>query len=297
MKEATFTIRNGRAARTRRTSVALSRPFCLLLAALAAPTGCRPESDAASAPSPRIAASSSYVAVAVRDVLGGEELVLVLAEPGMCPGHFDLRPSQVRQLRGSQLLLRFNFQQSLDRRIRTGSEQGPLVVAVEVPGGMCEPASYSAVCQQIAEALVSQGRITREEADAILSKLAARMDELTAWMAGELQAAGLEGAPVLASGHQAAFCTSLGLKVVAKFSGADTAQPSQIDQAIKAGEGARVRLVVANRPEGRQLADALAERLGARVVVFDNFPTSNNAGAFDKLLRSNIRLLIEAHSR
>jgi nucleoside-diphosphate-sugar epimerase len=51
--------------------------------------------------------------------------------------------------------------------------------------------------------------------------------------------------------------------------------------------------VIANRPEGRGLADALADRLGAKVVMFDNFPVEYDGQvSFDRLVLDNIHWLI-----
>lgn len=278
---------------------------CLLLyvwpLALTAACGCRPGSaldamaeDTSSDGSASWVASSSYLATVLSDLLGAAEPVVVLAEPGMCPGHFDLRPSQVRQLRSSRVLARFHFQRSLDARIGLPEGKGPHVVAVTLAGGMCEPASYLEACRQLAEALVDQQRLPASEAEQRVAAVAARMDSLARWCTEEVERAGLRDEPVLCSGHQAAFCRALGLRVIATFSAGDTAPPSEIDQAIKAGEEAGIRLLVANRPEGRQMADALADRLGARVVMFGNFPERNGAGAFDELVRRNVALLIES---
>jgi len=265
----------------------------LLLAGL---SGCRPAgssnaNQAAGSVAPLIAVSSSYLAAALRDLLGEDVTLLVLAEPGMCPGHFDLRPSQVAQLRACALLARFDFQQSLDARLADGATQ---VVAVSVPGGMCVPASYQEVCRQLADVLVAQQRLSQSQADRQLAAVAERMKHLADWCHAQIDAAGLRDQPVLCSGHQAAFCRSLGLSVAATFSAADTAQASQIDQAVKQGEKAAVRLVIANRPEGRQLADALADRLQAKVLVFGNFPNGQTAHSFDRLVRDNLELLTEA---
>jgi hypothetical protein len=41
------------------------------------------------------------------------------------------------------------------------------------------------------------------------------------------------------------------------------------------------------------LADALADRLDAKVVVFGNFPATAEAQAFDELLRHNVNSLLE----
>ena len=87
-----------------------------------------------------------------------------------------------------------------------------------------------------------------------------------------MEAGRLPGCPVLASGHQADFCRWLGLRVVKEISSADNSRVVDLDEAIKAGEAAGVRVIVANEPEGRRAADAVADRLQARVVVFANFP-------------------------
>jgi hypothetical protein len=123
------------------------------------------------------------------------------------------------------------------------------------------------------------------------------MDELSAWATGQIDEAGLSGVPVLSSGHQADFCRHLGLRVAGTFSAVDTATPSQIDRAVRAGQQAEVQLIVANLPEGRQLADAFAARLDARVVVLGNFPDGDGQAAFEQLVRGNVRALIAATRR
>jgi len=248
--------------------------------------------DAAQAECAPIAASNTYLATAVRDLMGEETALLVLAEPGMCPGHFDLRPSQVRRLRSCDLMVRFDFQQSLDSRVR-GLGDSPRVVAVRVPGGMCEPESYLSACRQVADALTDAGLISQAEAEGRLADIARRMNQLSDWARTQLKLAGLEGVPVLSSGHQAAFCRRLGVNVAGTFSAADTATPGQIDAAVKQGDEAEVRFVIANLPEGRQLADALADRLAAKVIVFGNFPATGEAQAFDDLFRHNVNSLLE----
>ncbi len=252
-------------------------------------------SDAEGEPNvPAVAVSSPYLAAVATDLLGDAAPLVVLAEPGMCPGHFDLRPSLVRRAMECRLLLRMDFQQSLDARFRGSGREPPPVVAVGAAGGLCEPATYAAVSRQAADAFVAAGLLAHENADARLAGVLDRMDALSAWARGEIVAANLDGAPVLASGHQASFCRLLGLDVVGTFSAADTALPSQINEAVQRGLEDGVRLIVANLPEGRQLADALADRLGARVVVFGNFPEVDGPEAFDRLVRRNVTALIEA---
>lgn len=271
----------------------LSTLFLAWVTGCSRPTGEGAGADLSGHDTPTVAVSSPYLAAVAADLLGEAVPLVVLAEPGMCPGHFDLRPSLVRRALACRMLLRMDFQQSLDARLAGSGRVPPPVVAVNVAGGLCEPATYAAVSRQAAEAFVAAGLLTPDDADARLAGVLERMDSLNAWSRGLIAEANLDGAPVLASGHQAAFCRALGLDVVGTFSAADTALPSQINEAVQRGHEAGVRVIVANLPEGRQLADALADRLGARVVVFGNFPEADGPDAFDRLVRRNVTALTE----
>jgi zinc transport system substrate-binding protein len=242
----------------------------------------------------RVAVSSPYLEAAVCEVLGGDVGLVRLAGPSMCPGHFDMRPSQIHDLARCGVLVRFDFQESLDAKLgqRPGGERK--TVAVHVPGGLCVPDSYVAACRQIADHFVSGGALTQRQAGERLALLDGRMAALRKETARQIDVARLRDARVLSSGHQTDFCRWLGLRVVGTIASADAAGISDIEKSIKAGESAKVRLIVANEPEGRQSADALADRLGARVVVFGNFPSPNREKAFDELVCRNVTALLDA---
>lgn len=263
----------------------------MVAAVCAALCGCDPRR--ADEPAALVAAGSSYLECAARDLLGDGTPLMRLAEPGMCPGHFDLRPAQVQRLRRCRVLLRFSFQASLDRQASGAASL--TVVSITAPDGMCVPDTYLAVCRQAAGAFVRAGMLTQEAAQAGLAAIEKRIASTGESARQAIRAVGLHGAPVLASGHQAAFCRYLGLRVVAAISGSDTAAVRQIDDALRMAREAGCRLVVANRPEGTQLAESIADRLGAKVVVFDNFPDMTAAQPdFDSLVRQNVRRLVFA---
>ena len=243
---------------------------------------------------PRIASATSYLESAALELLGKPVPILRLAEPGTCPGHFDIRPSQAAELRRCDLLLRFDFQKSLDAVRDSGGKQ-PRVVAVAIHRGLCLPDSYQTACRQIAGHFVEAGWLSQPQAEDHLGALAARLRALSQSATNRVAKAGLAGAPVLASAHQKDFCEWLGLRVAGTFTASDVASIRQIDQAVKAGEQAGVRFIIANLPEGRRAADALAERLHAKVVVFGNFPPlQRGAVSFDDLLTGNVEALVSA---
>lgn len=254
--------------------------------------GCRSQGELASPP--RTAATNSYLEYVLRDLLGRDEPVLRLAEAGMCPGHFDFRPSQVAQLGQCRLLLRFDFQAPLGRKIQGLCPSLP-IEPIRVEAGLCEPKTYLSACRQSADILVRSGLLTAGSARVRLEQVTSRVNQAAAEATARFERAGLAGTSILTSMHQSAFCRWLGLKVVGTFREADSAGVEELDQAVQAGRTGGVRLVVANRPEGRRAADALAKSLGAQVVVLGNFPDPQEGHVlFDDLLRTNVDLLIQA---
>ena len=245
---------------------------------------------------PGLAVSTSYLESAARDLLGSDVEVLRLAEPGACPGHFDIRPSQAAELRRCRMLLRFNFQSSLDSFL-SGNDGTNRVQVVEVAmgEGLCRPETYLAGCQQIAKALVGNGWLAQTNADARVLAVAVRLERLEEAATNRVSQAGLRGRAVIASAHQKAFCEWLGLKVAGSFRAADSSSVAEIDRAISQNSLEKVKLVVANLPEGRRLADALGERLGAKVAVFGNFPALKGGRiSFDDMVADNVDELVKA---
>lgn len=263
--------------------------FLASVMAIGTVVGCRKSSQSA----PPVAATNSLLECAAKELLGESTPVLRLAEPGMCPGHFDIRPSQVQQLRSCRVLLRLDFQKSLDTKLAGAKDDGLRIAEIRISGGLCEPESYLEACRQTADALVAANLLARDTADSRLAAIAERVARLADHC--RQQVAGLKGTPVVVSVHQEAFCKWLGLQPVALFTGADEAGVGQVDAAVKQGEQAGAKLVIANQPEGRRVADALAQRLKATVVVFGNFPAfSNGQSSFDDLVEANIKALMEA---
>ncbi len=250
--------------------------------------GCRRAPGAS--PAPVVAVTGSTLESAVHDLLGPVP-VLRLAEPGTCPGHFDLRASQVAALRQVRLIVRFDFQQALDAKLL--STGAPAVAPIHADGGLCEPETYRAICAAVADAMVARGLLSPDHARERLAAVEAELRELDTWIQRTLAESGWLGRPVIASAHQAAFCRTLGLDVRTTFGAAEAATFNGLNRALDDGRAAC--LVVANLPEGRRIADALGERLGVPVVVFGNFPDDvRHGGRVPNLIRDNVRQLVAA---
>lgn len=242
-----------------------------------------------------IAVTNSYLGSAVRDLCGDDTGILSLAPPGMCPGHFDISPGQVRQLRRCRLLLLFDFQQQIRQSLARLEVNGLGVHLVQTPAGLCVPDTYIETCRRVCEIL---SRAYPEQAAQFQERLSAirkRLETLTTELRAAVAECDAASAKVLVSNHQSRFAEWLGLEPVGAFIGGDIETAANIDHCLRRAGGRQVRFVIANRQEGTALAEALAGRLQARAVVFSNFPPQVAGGpAFDTLVRDNLQALLTA---
>ena len=243
-----------------------------------------------------IAVTNSYLVCAVRELCGDDTEVLCLAPPGMCPGHFDISPLQVRQLCSCRMLLLFDFQKQVVGTLSRLKEKGLKTALVRETGGLCVPETYLAVCREVSDVLSSEYPEMNARYQQRLGLIKKDLEHLQVELLEKVQQAGISSAKVLASNHQADFVSWLGLEAIATFVGSDIETVAGIEHCIRKAEGQGVRFVIANKQEGTALAKALAERLGAKAVVFSNFPElSGGASGFDELLRANVDELLQAN--
>ena len=270
--------------------ILVSSVACILLGA-----GCENKADEENRA--EIAVTNSYLGCAVLDLCGDDTEVLCLAPPGMCPGHFDISPSQVKQLCDCRMLLLFDFQKQIAETLSRVKERGLKTALVGETGGLCVPETYLAVCREIRDILSSEYPERKARYQQRLEVIGNDLKHLQQELFEKMRQAGISSAKVLASNHQADFANWLGMETIATFVGSDIETVTGIDHCIRKAEGQEVRFVIANKQEGTALAKALAERLGARAVIFSNFPElRGEASGFDALLRANVDALLRANA-
>ncbi len=257
------------------------------------PAGCK--NRGAQQNTPEIAVTNSYLQCVVRDLYGDEVDVLCLAPPGMCPGHFDISPAQVKQLCRCRILLLFDFQKSGEKSLSRIKENGLKTAFVKTPTGLCVPEAYVVTCREVCNILSSQYHERAARYKERLRLIEKRLENLNDEFLAEIEQSGLDSTKVLASNRQAQFCNWLGLETVATFVGSDAETVSNINHCLRKAEDQDVKFVVANKQQGTGLAKALAQRLGVKVVVFSNFPAlDGERNPFDRLVRQNVKALLEA---
>ncbi len=255
-------------------------------------TGCK--NTASDQNQPEIAVTNSYLQCVAKDLCEGQKEVLCLTPPGMCPGHFDISPGQVNELCKCRILLRFDFQKGIDESLSRMKDKGLKIGSVRALPGLCVPETYLAACQDVCNVLSLEYPQREAKYKQRLKLIEKRLENVSKKLHSKIKQAGLENAKVLASNHQAQFCNWLGLETIATFVGSDTETVSNIQKCLDKAKEYNISFIIANKQEGTALAESLAERIGAKVVVFSNFPdVYGKANNFDRLLLENVQALLE----
>ncbi len=238
---------------------------------------------------PEIAVANSYLGCVMKDICGNQTEILSLSPPGMCPGHFDISPSQVNKLCNCKYLFIFDFQQNIEKAIPRIKDKGLKMHSIAPPPGLCIPDTYLSIVKQVVHILSEENPSRQAYYESRLIEIENRMNILSREILQQMEQSKLKNSNVIVSRHQVEFAQWLGLNPVSVFSGRDTMTPTQINCNLHEAGQNIVHFVIANKQEGTEFAQAFAEHLKTKLVVFSNFSDSND---FDSLLNENMDNLI-----
>lgn len=266
-------------------SIRLLTAAAVLVAALGGVAACS-RGAAEDESRPTVVATTSMMESAVRALLPEGEAaprVRRLLAPGSCPGHFDLPPSALPELRGAALILRHDYQKTLDEKIRSLGAGDVRTLAVATAGSLLVPETYAEFLGAAAEALAERLPETAPGMEARLAAARGALEPLAA-QARE-RAPAWRGRRVVVSANQKQFAEWLGLEVVGVFARPEAMSPTAMAELVDGGAD----LVVGNLQEGLDAARAIAERAGVPLVVFSNFPGTQGGGeTYADLFHANL---------
>ena len=241
-------------------------------------------------PRSTVVVTTSMLSSAVKELVASDAEVDVvsLVPPGSCPGHFDITPRVVPQLRQASLIVRHDYQRFLEERLADLGVDGRVVVA-STPGSLLIPDHYLSLVEQVRQVLASELPEMRGRFQKAVEQVSDRLR--TVEQDAAAPAASWRGRKVVASVMQAELCRWLGMDVVAELPRGEDLSPRQLAQLMALDPDG----VVANLQEGTRAAEVLAERLGCPLVVLSNFPDVDGYGTgWDQLFASNLQRLAMA---
>ncbi len=247
----------------------------------------------ASADSITVVCTTTALESIVEDVGGDKVDVISLVQPGVCPSHFDVRPSHIAEVGEASLIVYHGVEPWLEDLIKVSGNESAERLQLEGPWNTPELAVKK--IEEIRDAL---SRVDPENSGYYEENAARAVEEMSA-TAGSIKAeaesltVGL--VPVLCMEWQQSFVEGLGFSVVGTYAPPETLSVKDVSDLITTGKTEGAILVIDNLQSGTDVGSEIAAAVGGYHVVLTNFPNAvPETGSISEMLEYNAQQLFDA---
>lgn len=246
-----------------------------------------------------IVAGSSLITNIIKDVAGDKVEARTLIPPGVCPGHYDIKPSDVEALTNSKALFIHNYQQNfknITQLIEAAKSKDLTIKVIDIQGNWMIPQVQAEAVIKIAQALSEldpeNSVYYQENAEKRKQVILAKGEEIER----KLKEASLGEIKVICADMQAGFVKWAGFEIVATYGRPEELSAADIEKLITQAKEASVSLVIDNLQSGATAAsEAIARDIGAIQVTISNFPGGfEDTETWEKAIERNVELLLVA---
>jgi zinc transport system substrate-binding protein len=246
----------------------------------------------------QIMAGTSLIEDIVTDLGGSRVAVKTIIPAAACPGHYDIRTSDVAYLSQARIILLHDWQERMPALVSIieavpGSKDR--IMVIQVKGNWMAPDKQTEATAAILGVLEGIDPAKAGWYRANARNRIERAETLGTMARDRIRQAGLEGAPVICDLMQRPFVESLGLNVVADYGRFEEMGPEALGKAMSAARTARVKLVLDNLQSTGAAGKSLAEDLGAGHATLSNFPGGfPGADTWEAAVARNVDLILAA---
>ncbi len=222
---------------------------------------------------PLIVTTTTVLSSIVEDIAGGLVDVQYIVPPSLCPGHYDVKPSDVDLIRNASLILKHGLlfgERWFDELINMANQSGDLDVdIVDVGTDWNTPSAARQLYINVADALSS---VLGIDVSTRLDKCLQAINETEERLIEISQNNSFEDTPVVVMEWQKNFVEFLGFDIVAVFGPSEKVSEEDIVEIEENATESGAKLVIDNLHSGVSLGERIAEDIGAVHVVLINFP-------------------------
>ena len=266
----------------------------ILLSLIILPLGCTKETTSKL----KVVTTTSLIASIVEKVGGDKVDVTNIIPPAQCPGHFDVKPSDIQMLSDAELFLMHGWQGEMFSADLIKSADNPelKVVILNIPGNWMTPTvqaqAVGNITSTLAEIDPQNASYYQSNAESELAAITAKGNELKA----RLEAGNLSQVNVLCDAQITDLVQWAGFNVVASYPRPEDISAKKMQELIDQGKQGGVVIVIGNLQSGTSDAGVtIASGIGAVQVTLSNFPGGfDNTETWEKALEKDVNLMLEA---
>jgi len=262
----------------------------------------------------KVVTSTSMMAQIVERVGGDMVEVVNIVPPAQCPGHFDIKPSDIQKLADADLFLLHGWRGEKFAQDLIASANNPdlTVITIAVKGKLMTPPAQLGVTETLTSDYWMTPPVQLEAAEMVTAALCqvdtensdgyqesaaefkANIKTKGTEIKAKLAKENLASINVMCADMQVGFVQWTGLNIVATYGRPDSLTPSVVKELVDKGREAKVTLIIDNIHSGKDAGAGIAEELGCKRIILSNFPGGfDNTETWEKAIDRNIELLLE----
>jgi len=247
---------------------------------------------------PDVIAGSAQIECVIRRISDSRVTARTLIPPGLCPGHFDVRPSDIETAAKSKMVIVHSWQldmPSVSGLIASAGLPAERVKVLPIQGNWMTPEVQAEAAHALADVLggldpsmaESYQQRAKDYAESVLRTGAAVKEEIEPVS---------QGLKALSGEMQASFVKWAGFEVVSTFGRPEDLSVADLQRLVDVGKSSGIALIVDNLQSGSaRISEGVIQDTGAEHVVLSNFPGAfPDTETWEKAFRKNVALLVEA---
>ncbi|MCD6232128.1 zinc ABC transporter substrate-binding protein [Candidatus Aerophobetes bacterium] len=229
--------------------------------------------------------------------IGKDRLKVVsLIPPGVCPAHYDLKPSDIDAALKAKVIFYHGFEPWLEKLAKSiGAPEEKMVVLK----GSWHPFSQAIeLVEKIQEELFridpQNGSYYEKNADEIVQSIKKTAQEIKQ----EAQKLNISQYKVICMLWQKSFVEWIGLNIVGSYPPPERISLKKVQELVDLGKREKVKLIIDNLQAGTNFGYNLAQDIGAKQVIFTNFPGAvAETETYEKMIMYNANELFNMIKR
>ena len=210
---------------------------------------------------------------------------------GQCPGHYDVKLSDIRKMQRADLNVIAKGTPFADKSSLAGAAR---LIIDQGESNWMAPASYLRGLEILADGLSKHFPADKKEIRKRKENEIRKVKDEAQALLARLKGGGILGQPVLASSLQKEPLEWMGFRVVGEYGRAEAMSAKDFLRLVKIGREQQVIMVVDNIQSGPDAGKGIAETLGMPHVILTNFPSDKGYLA---TLGENVEAVLAAADR
>jgi len=263
----------------------------ILVAALTLLTRPNVSPAMASDAKPIIVCTTNVLGSLVQELAGGNVSVVVLAQPGICPADYDMRPSDVYAVSNARLLFYHDIPGEFWLQGLIDASGNTNLTKVKIPGVYNTPEGAKRCIRWVG------GNLSTALSMDLYAKVNAMVTEVDAIanaIQSEAQNLNVAAVKVVCMSWQKTFVEWVGFNVVATYGPPETLSVGDVTTLVETAREEGAALIIDNLQISTEFGAGIASQVGAVHVVLTNFPGAiPGTGNLTQMFSYNAKQLFE----